>query len=225
MWYVSDFPYFGNKCLLLRVVKMILIMIYGYIRVSTDKQSVENQRYQIVQFCAEESLSIDGWIDETISGTLSYSKRKLGRLLRKVHRGDLIICCELSRLGRNLFMIMEILSTCMNKGVRVWTIKDDYRLGDDLQSKVLAFAFGLSAEIERTLISERTRQALYRLRADGKRLGRPEGARNHKYRLDTYEAKIRAMLQQGVAKREIARRCGVAPKTLYRWLERNIKPW
>ena len=199
-------------------------MIYGYIRVSTDKQSVENQRFQIDQFCKEKGMSIDGWIEETISGTMSYNKRKLGRLLHKVHSGDLIICCELSRLGRNLFMIMEILSTCMNKGVRVWTIKDGYRLGDDLQSKVLAFAFGLSAEIERTLISERTRQALSRLKADGKRLGRPEGAKNRKYRLDTYEGKIRNMLKQGVTKREIARRCGVAPKTLYSWLARNVKP-
>ena len=199
-------------------------MNYGYIRVSTDKQSVENQRFQIDQFCKEKGMSIDGWIEETISGTMSYNKRKLGRLLRKVHSGDLIICCELSRLGRHLFMIMEILSTCMNKGVRVWTIKDGYRLGDDLQSKVLAFAFGLSAEIERTLISERTRQALCRLKADGKRLGRPEGAKNHKYRLDAYETKIHLLLKQGVTKREIARRCGVTPKTLYRWLARNGTP-
>ena len=153
-------------------------MNYGYIRVSTDKQSVKNQEHEIENFCQEQGIHIDGWIEETISGTKSYDKRKLGRLLRKVHAGDLIICSELSRLGRNLFMIMEILSTCMNKECRVWTVKDGYRLGDDLQSKVLAFAFGLSAEIERTLISERTRQALARLKDEGVRLGRPAGARN-----------------------------------------------
>ena len=124
-------------------------MIYGYIRVSSDKQTVENQRFEINNFCSRESMKIDGWIEETISGTKSYSKRELGKLLNRVRKDDLIICAELSRLGRNLFMIMEILNICMTKECRVWTIKDNYRLGEDIQSKVLAFAFGLSAEIER----------------------------------------------------------------------------
>ena len=193
-------------------------MNYGYIRVSTDKQSVKNQKHEIEGFCLEQGLQIDGWIEETISGTKSYDKRKLGRLLHKVRPGDLIICSELSRLGRNLFMIMEILSTCMNKECRVWTVKDSYRLGDDLQSKVLAFAFGLSAEIERTLISERTRQALARLKDEGVHLGRPAGSPNLKYRLDAHENQICNCLKQGISKREIARRCHVAPITLYRWL-------
>ncbi len=196
-------------------------MNYGYIRVSTDKQSVENQRHEIDVFCQSEGLAIDGWIEETISGTQDFDKRKLGRLLRKVHANDLIICSELSRLGRNLFMIMEILSRCMDKGCRVWTVKDGYRLGDDIQSKVLAFAFGLSAEIERNLISERTKQALARLKDEGVRLGRPLGALNTKYRLDAHEKQIFKLLEQGVGKREIARRCKVSPKTLYRWL--NLK--
>ncbi|MBO4745057.1 MAG: recombinase family protein, partial [Bacteroidales bacterium] len=134
-------------------------MIYGYIRVSSDKQTVENQRFEINNFCLKENMHIDGWIEETISGTKNYDKRELGRLLKKVQKDDLIICAELSRLGRSLFMIMEILSLCMKKECKVWTIKDNYRLGDDIQSKVLAFAFGLSAEIERNLISQRTKEA------------------------------------------------------------------
>ncbi|MBO4777776.1 MAG: master DNA invertase Mpi family serine-type recombinase, partial [Bacteroidales bacterium] len=137
-------------------------MIYGYIRVSSDKQTVENQRFEINNFCKRENLQIDGWIEETISGTKNYNKRQLGVLLKKVKKNDLIICAELSRLGRNLFMIMEILNICMNKECKVWTIKDHFRLGDDIQSKVLAFAFGLSAEIERNLISQRTKEALAR---------------------------------------------------------------
>ena len=120
-------------------------MIYGYIRVSCDKQSVENQRFEINNFCKRENLKIDGWIEETISGTKAYNKRRLGMLLRRIKKNDLIVCAELSRLGRNLFMIMEILNVCMGKECRVWTIKDNYRLGEDIQSKVLAFAFGLSA--------------------------------------------------------------------------------
>ena len=112
-------------------------MVYGYIRVSTDKQTVENQRFEIERFCKKEGLTIDGWIEETISGTKNYNKRALGKLLNRIVKDDLIICTELSRLGRNLFMIMEILNICMTKESRVWTIKDNYRLGDDIQSKVL----------------------------------------------------------------------------------------
>ena len=115
-------------------------MIYGYIRVSSDKQTVENQRFEINNFCKKSNLEIDGWIEETISGTKNYNKRELGRLLKRIQKNDLIICAELSRLGRNLFMIMEILNICMTKECRVWTIKDNYRLGDDIQSKVLLLA-------------------------------------------------------------------------------------
>ena len=150
-------------------------MTYGYIRVSSDKQTVENQRFEINNFCERQKLKIDGWIEETISGTKNYNKRELGKLLKRVQKDDLIICAELSRLGRNLFMIMEILNICMTKECRVWTIKDNYRLGEDIQSKVLAFAFGLSAEIERNLISQRTKEALARKRAEGIVLGRPKG--------------------------------------------------
>lgn len=113
-------------------------MNYGYIRVSSDKQTVENQRFEILNFCRREGITVDGWIEETASGTKAYDKRQLGRLLGKVRKDDLIICSELSRLGRNLFMIMEILNHCMTKECRVWTIKDNYRLGDDIQSKVAA---------------------------------------------------------------------------------------
>lgn len=150
-------------------------MIYGYIRVSSDKQTAENQRFEIKNFCDNQNIKIDGWIEETISGTKAYNKRELGKLLNKVQKDDLIICAELSRLGRNLFMIMEILNICMSKECRVWTIKDNYKLGEDIQSKVLAFAFGLSAEIERNLISQRTKEALARKKIEGVILGRPKG--------------------------------------------------
>lgn len=94
-------------------------MTYGYIRVSSDKQTVENQRFEINNFCNREHITIDGWIEETISGTKSYSKRELGKLLDKVQKDDLIICAELSRPGRNLFMIMEILNVCMSKECKI----------------------------------------------------------------------------------------------------------
>lgn len=195
-------------------------MIYGYIRVSSDKQTVENQRFEITNFCKRQELQIDSWIAETISGTKAYSKRALGNLLKHVKQGDLIICAELSRLGRNLFMIMEILNICMTKGAKVWTIKDNYRLGDDIQSKVLAFAFGLSAEIERNLIAQRTKEALARKRAEGVILGRPKGKRSAPEKLKLYskEALIIELLKQGVSQRQIARICKSDRNTVARYI-------
>ena len=199
-------------------------MKYGYIRVSSDKQTVENQRFEINQFCLKEQMSVDGWIEETVSGTQPYSKRRLGRLLRHVHKGDLIICSELSRLGRNLYMIMEILSLCMNRGCSVWTVKDGYRLGDDIQSKVLAFAFGLSAEIERTLISQRTREALARLKAEGKPVGRPKGSctRKEAHPLYPRDAYIRRSIARGCSQRQISGRLGCSRNTLRRYIQAFI---
>lgn len=199
-------------------------MIYGYIRVSSDKQTVENQRFEINNFCERNKLVIDGWIEETISGTKSYNKRELGKLLKRVQKDDLIICAELSRLGRNLFMIMEILNICMTKECRVWTIKDNYRLGEDIQSKVLAFAFGLSAEIERNLISQRTKEALARKKAEGITLGRPKGRKSSpkKYKLHGKENLINELLKANVSKRKIAKICKVDRNTLDRFIKQFL---
>ena len=196
-------------------------MVYGYIRVSSDKQSVENQRFEITNFCRDNSLFIDGWIEETISGTKDYGKRELGKLLKIVRKNDLIVCAELSRLGRNLFMIMEILNICMNKECQVWTVKDNYRLGEDIQSKVLAFAFGLSAEIERNLISQRTKEALARKKSEGVVLGRPKGRKNDPRKSKLYGKKnlIKKMLDQGMSINKIAKMCHVDRNTLARFLK------
>lgn len=196
-------------------------MIYGYIRVSTDRQTLENQRYEITRFCEQNNLVIDGWIQETISGTKSADKRKLGELLGIIKKGDLIVCAELSRLGRSLFMIMNILNTCMEKECRVWTIKEGYRLGDDLQSKVLAFAFGMAAEIERQLISTRTKEALERRKAQGLKLGRPKGRSAQTDILDNHYEAIRASLRNGVTKTAIAKQMNCSRTTLYCWLASN----
>lgn len=199
-------------------------MTYAYVRVSTGKQTCENQRHEIERFCRENNLTIAQWVEETISGTKEIGSRRLGRLAKKLRPGDYLICTELSRLGRSLYMIMAFLQKCMESGCNLWTVKDGYRLGNDIQSKVLAFAFGLSAEIERNLISLRTREALSRLRNQGVRLGRPEGAKNHRYKLDSMQADIDRMLRDRLPKARIARKCGVCEKTLYVWLARREKP-
>ena len=184
-------------------------MIYGYIRVSTDRQTVENQRFEINQFCVQNVMVVNKWIEETISGVKNVQERKLGKLLKRMRKNDVLICSELSRLGRNLLMIMGILNECMNRDVQVWTIKDNYRLGSDISSKVLAFAFGLSAEIERNLISQRTKEALARKRAEGVVLGRPKGSKSKVRKLTGKEAEIKALMDKKVSKSAIARILGV----------------
>jgi len=197
-------------------------MIYGYIRVSSDKQTVENQRFEISNFCMKESLTVDGWIEETISGTKSYDKRKLGNLLKHIKKDDLVICSELSRLGRSLFMIMDILNICMNKEAKVWTIKDNYRLGEDIQSKVLAFAFGLSAEIERNLISQRTKEALARKKSEGVILGRPKGkSKPENFKLFGRDEIIVSLIQKGYSQTKIAKRLHVNRLTLGKYIKKN----
>ena len=193
-------------------------MIYGYIRVSTDKQTVENQRFEILEFAKRNSLVLDSWIEETVSGTIRPENRALGKLLDSIQKDDLIICSELSRLGRSLFMIMSILNKLMEKGARIWTIKDGYRLGDDIQSKVLAFAFGLSAEIERNLISQRTKEALERKKAEGQILGRPKGSTTETSKLDGAEIGATIMLMQGISVNQMAKLYGVHRNTVKKFI-------
>jgi DNA invertase Pin-like site-specific DNA recombinase len=192
-------------------------MVYGYIRVSTGKQTLENQRFEINQFCKKNNISINEWVEEVISGTKDVGDRELGGLLKQLKEGDILICSELSRLGRSLFMIMDVLNQCMKKEIQLWTIKDNYRLGADISSKVLAFAFGLSAEIERNLISQRTKEALARASAEGIHIGRPKGSKNKNLKLSGKENKIRELLARGHSKKEIARMMGVHRFTLYRF--------
>ena len=197
-------------------------MIYGYIRVSTDKQTVDNQRFEIERFCSKNNIKIEQWIEETISGTKIPEKRLLGSLLADVKKDDLIICSELSRLGRSLFMIMSILNHLLLNGVCIWTIKDNYRLGDNIQSKVLAFAFALSAEIERDLVSQRTKEALVRRREEGVVLGRPLGKKSSRVKLSGHENEIQKLLNEKKSKSAISRIFGVNRMTLCSFVEERM---
>ena len=198
-------------------------MVYGYIRVSTDRQTVENQRYEINKFCEINNLVIGKWIEETISGTKEYNKRSLGKLLKNIQKDDILICAEISRLGRSLFMIMDILNLCLKKECKVWTIKDNFRLGDDIQSKVLAFAFGLSAEIERDLISQRTKEALARKKSEGVILGRPVGRKSTKVKLTGMENEIDNMLYKKISKIKIAKKLNVHRNTLDSFINNHMR--
>lgn len=194
-------------------------MIYGYIRVSTNKQTTENQRWEIEKYCAKNNLIVDKWIEETISATKDIKKRKLGKLIKRLHANDIIIASELSRLGRKLLEVMAILHHCMNTEATVITIKDNFRLDGGIQSKVLAFAFGLAAEIERNLISQRTKEALAARKDKGMKLGRPFGAKNSKLKLSGQEDVIISMLNKGYTKNAIARKLKVHRETLREYIK------
>lgn len=195
--------------------------VIGYIRVSSNKQTLEHQRFEIEQFVKSQGLEVDNWIEEKISSRKALKKRKLGDLLENLQENDILISCEISRLGRSLLEVMRILEICLTKNCQVWTIKENYRLGNDIQSKVLAFAFGLAAEIERNLISQRTKSSLANLKATGKKLGRPLAAESQKLKLSKNSKKIRNLLSKGVSKSQIAKILGVQRSTLRRFIERN----
>ena len=195
-------------------------MLYGYIRVSTEKQTVKNQKMAIRAYCRQRRLHNIEWVAETISGTKKPEKRKLGGLLASVQQDDMIIVTELSRLGRSMIMILDVLQLLLEKHVRVIAIKEGDELGDNIQSKVLAFAFGLSAEVERQLLSERTKLGLARARKQGKRLGRMKGQKPKRYKLTGKGAYIRRELEAGRTKASLARELGVTWSTLQRHLRR-----
>ena len=197
---------------------------YGYIRVSTDKQTTENQRFEIQHSASDQKITINQWINETVSGTVSVENRKLGKLLKKLTEDDILIATEISRLGRNMLQIMSILHHCLASGAQVWTVKDNFRLGQDIQSKVLAFAFGLSAEIERNLISQRTKEALRRKKALGTKLGRPQGTLNKKRKLTDRKEEVSKLLNQGISKAKISRMLDIDISTLRRFIAHDLKP-
>ena len=195
-------------------------MVYAYIGVSTSKQDVENQRFEIDRFAKEKGLNVNTWVSEVISGTVSTKNRKLGSLLKKMKSGDILILTEVSRLGRSLLEVLTVLNQCVQKKYNLYTVKERYELDNSISSQMLAFAFGLMAEVERNLISMRTKEALARRKAAGQRLGRKKGGKNVRYKLDDKEQLIRSMLSQGCSKASICRKLKCNAKTLDNQLKR-----
>ena len=195
-------------------------MNYAYIRVSTNYQTVQNQKIAIREYAKYHRIHNIIWIAETISGTKNPEKRKLGSLLSAANEGDTIIVTELSRLGRSMMMILDVLQLLLEKGVKVIAIKEGYELGDNIQSKVLAFAFGLSAEIARTLLSERTKQGLERARKMGKQIGRRPGQKPKKYKLTGKGAYIKRERNNGRSKLSLAKELNVTWITLNKFMQR-----
>lgn len=196
---------------------------YAYIRVSTQAQTLENQKFEIEQWSRRQGVRIDFWVTETVSGTVGWEKRKLGRLLRRMKKTDLLVCTEISRLGRSMLMVMSVLNACSQKGVFIRTIKDNFNLSDSINSKIIAFAFALAAEIERNLISQRTREALAARKQAGIHLGRPPGPSGKLNRVMEDLPRISAMLDGGATKTAMARMYKIHRNTLNKCLKVHNK--
>jgi DNA invertase Pin-like site-specific DNA recombinase len=196
-------------------------MVFAYIRVSTGLQTVENQRLEIQKFAKKRELVVEEWVEETISSSLPAEKRQIAKLIDSMRAGDILIVSELSRMSRKLYELMDMLQKAILKNIKVISIKEGHEFGDNVTSKVLAFAFGLSAEIERSLISERTKAGLAKRKADGKILGRPIGAKTppeHR-KLAGKDGEIKKMLASKVSISAIARLCGVHRLTMTAYIE------
>ena len=194
-------------------------MTIAYIRVSTQIQTCQGQRFEIESWSVRSGISINRWVEEKVSGMKNLQERTLGRTLVKMRKGDMLVCTELSRLGRNMMMVMSILNVCSEKGIQVRSIKDGFELSDSIQSKILAFAFSLAAEIERNLISQRTKEALAAKKAAGVRLGRPEGSSSKQKRFEELLPEVNKMREQGASFKLIAGFVGVHENTLHRYLQ------
>lgn len=192
---------------------------YAYIRVSTPSQMIDSQEFEIKEYCKRKEISVDVWVSEQISGTIAVKNRCLGKLIKRMESGDLLLCTEISRLGRNMLMIMGILNLCAEKGIRIHTIKDNFELNDSINSKIIAFAFALASEIERNLISQRTKEALAVKKANGERLGRPAGPSKTYLRFKRNETEIRNLLVQGIPLCKVAGKYKIHRNSLAKYLK------
>ncbi|MDD6773048.1 MAG: recombinase family protein [Bacteroidales bacterium] len=192
---------------------------YAYLRVSTQMQTLENQKIEIEKWCEANSLKVDFWVMESVSGTVSWEKRRLGRTIRRMKKGDLLLSTEISRLGRNMLMIMSVLNFCSQRGIRIHTIKDNFDLSDNINSKIIAFAFALAAEIERNLISQRTREALAARKLQGVRLGRPIGISKKVQKVYDDIEVINQLIGEGVPKSVISKMYKVHRNTVSKCLK------
>lgn len=176
---------------------------------------------RLKKWCKKRALPLHHIYSESISGTINPHKRELGEIIKKAKKGDILIVTEISRLGRSILQIMSVLNQCMEKGITIHSIKENYELGDNINSKVLAFAFGLSAEIERHLISQRTKEALFRIKCEGKKLGRPKGITPIEHlKLYPFKDEILRMRQQHIPLIHIAQKLKVNRKTLSAFLHK-----
>jgi DNA invertase Pin-like site-specific DNA recombinase len=195
----------------------------AYLRVSTNDQDVEKNKADILLLAHRQALGHVHFIAETVSGRVPWRRRKIAQVLEDLQAGDTLVVSELSRLGRSMLECMEILAIVAQKGIRLYAVKGPWQLDDSMQSKIMAMVFAMAAEIERELISQRTKEALRIKKATGVQLGRPRGP--GKSKLDPYQPEITALLANGATQKFIAKRYGTTEGNLHNWLKkRGLKP-
>lgn len=195
--------------------------VVAYLRVSTEKQFLENQRAEILRFADRNGLIIDKWYTETVSGSVSSKNRKLSGVLDRMKPGDSLIVTEISRLSHTLLEIMTILNSCIKKRVVLYSTKEGYIFQNDINSKVLGFAFGLMAEIERNLISMRTKEALARRKKEGVCLGRRKGDAPKMNMLIDNRRLVMMERRRGASCSALAKQMGVSRTTMFRFLHKR----
>lgn len=191
----------------------------GYLRVSTGEQELEKNKADILRLANDANLGRVRFVEEKISGKISWRRRKVAEILDELIKGDALIVSELSRLGRSMLECMEILSLALTKGVSVYSVKGNWKLDNSIQSKIVAMAFSMAAEIERDLISQRTKEALRYKKEQGIKLGRPPGP--GKSKLDAFRPEIEALLANGSTQKYIANRYGATEATVSNWVKKN----
>ena len=191
----------------------------AYLRVSAQNQDIEKDRNDILAFANERRFGHVDWVEEKVGGKLGWKKRSIGAVIDVLGDGDRLIVSELSSLGRSMLEIMEILAVAKEKGISIYDVKGGWELNGSIQSKVMAMVFRIAAEIERDLISKRTKEALRARKAQGVKLGRPRGP--GKSKLDVHRDEILALLKTGVPKTKVAVKYGANVTTLYNWLKKN----
>lgn len=191
----------------------------AYLRVSTNDQNIEKNKSGILHLANEKELGKVEWVEEQASGRISWRKRKVAQVLEELQSGDNLIVSELSRLGRSMLECMEILSITSKKQINIYAVKGNWQLDQSIQSKILAMAFAMAAEIEQDLISQRTKEALAAKRKAGMKLGRPKDSGTSK--LDKHRPEIEALLETGSTQRYIASRFNTTESNLSRWMTKH----
>lgn len=191
----------------------------GYIRVSTEDQCTEKNKADILMFAHKNGLGIVNFVEEKVSGKKSWKDRKICSVISSMGEKDNLIVPELSRLGRSMLEIMEILSIAKQKNINIYSVKGNWRLDESIQSKIIAMAFSMAAEIERDLISSRTKEALRAVKAKGVKLGRPKGP--GKSKLDQYHDEIMAFVATGSTQVWLSKKYNVSKSTMCNWLKRR----
>jgi DNA invertase Pin-like site-specific DNA recombinase len=194
--------------------------IYAYLRVSTDAQDVANQKHGVVEYAKARGMENLVFIEDTISGRICWRERKIGEMLEQCRPGDSVLFAEISRMAHSTRMVLEILQFCSERQITVHIAKQNMVLDMSLNSRITATVLGLAAEIEREMISLRTKEALSKRKAEGMHLGRPFGAKV-KSKLDDKREQIQEYLNKGINKRDISRLVDCTPPTLYAFMKKH----